>query len=108
VIVRSTDTFRYRILYAFTVRGSTTPQTFTGLTTAPAPASMSPSQVNRTDPNGTFTIAGEIFASTPTVALRKSGQSDIAGTSVVTNSDLSLSADFATNAQELGTWGLVV
>lgn len=107
-VFRSTDSFRQRMLYAFTAEGSTHPYIYSALTVKPDPTAITPTAINRTDPNTSYTITGEVFGSTPTVKLQRSGQSDITGTAVTRNSDISLTATFATNGQALGAWNLVV
>ena len=62
----------------------------------------------RTAPAGSFSINGEVFDSTPTATLTLGGQADIPGTSLVRNSDLSLTATFDTSNKALGYWNLVV
>ncbi|MFN0117928.1 MAG: FlgD immunoglobulin-like domain containing protein [Elusimicrobiota bacterium] len=108
VVFRDTETFRYRALFGFRIITSTNTHMYTAMTSSPDAQGLSPSSVVRTDPSGSFTISGEIFASTPTVVLSKSGQTDITGTSVVRNSDQSLTATFDTNSKELGNWNLVL
>lgn len=107
-VFRSTETFRQRMLYSFTMDGSTIPHVYTAITAKADPTALTPAAINRTDANSSYTITGEVFGSTPTLALQKSGQTDIAGTGVVRNSDQSLTATFATNGQALGAWNLLV
>lgn len=107
--VRSTDSFRWRLYYAYADTSTlATADLHSALTGAPAPVGLSPSVVYRTGGSGAFTLTGEIFSAAATVKLAKGGQADINGTGVVINSDLSISASFATQSQAIGTWDLVV
>ncbi len=108
LVVRSTEAFRWRMYYAFTAAGSSTPQIFSALTTTCDVQSLTPNAVNRTDPVAAFTIKGEVFSPNATVKLIRTGQSDIVGTSVSRTDDQTITATFNTMNQDLGAWALVV
>lgn len=108
LLVRSTESFRWRLYTAFTAAGSTTPAIYSALTTEPDPTGVSPPAVSRAAGAQTFTVSGEVFSSTPAVLLRKTGQSDVPGTLVNRTSDLALDVVFNTNGLALGFWDLVV
>ncbi len=108
VVFHSTSAIAWRMLYSFQSFTSPTPRIFGATTLDPDPQGISPSRVLRTAPAGSFTIAGEVFDSTPTATLTLAGETDIPGTSVVRNSDLSLTATFDTSNKALGSWSLVV
>ncbi|MBI4055203.1 MAG: hypothetical protein HY402_03620 [Elusimicrobia bacterium] len=108
-LVRSTESFRWRMYYNFTAPGSTgTPQMLSALTLDPDPQSLSPSTVFRTDSTSTFTLNGEIFSGAPTAKLTKAGESDIPGTSLTRVDDQKITVTFDTQNKTLGLWNLVV
>lgn len=107
-VFRSTDTFRFRLLYGFSPHTSTHTFAYAAFTSSPDVQSLSPSSIIRTDPNATLTVLGEIFGSTPTVRLTRSGEADVTGTSIVRNSDQSLTVTFATNGLGVGRWNVIV
>ncbi|MCG3204728.1 MAG: hypothetical protein KCHDKBKB_01444 [Elusimicrobia bacterium] len=108
VLFRSTETYRWRVYYAFTAAGSTTPHMYSALTLTPDPQSMSPNSANRTDVASVFTISGEIFSPSPTLKITRSGQTDGNGTSVSRVDDQTITATFDPAGKDLGYWSLVV
>ncbi|OVE76101.1 hypothetical protein BVX98_06375 [bacterium F11] len=109
VLFRSTDTYQWRVYFNFTNHSSTSSShIYSGVTLDPDPLTISPSVVNQADPAQTITITGEIFATTPTVTLTKTGETSITGTSINRTSDQTILATFDTNDKALGFWDIVV
>ncbi len=108
VVFSSTDSVRWRMLFGFNLFPSTLSNILSATTQDPDPQALSPSQVVRTAPATAFTISGEVFESTPTVALTRSGETDISGTSLIYNSDLSVTATFDTSNRAIGYWNLTM
>jgi hypothetical protein len=107
-VFRATDTVEWRMLYAFQAIASTSSCVLSAITLDPDPQFVSPTQVIRSAPASTLTITGEVFESTPSVSLVRSGETDIPGTSVVRNSDMSLTATFDTTNKTIGAWNVAV
>ena len=115
-VVRSTDTWRWKLYYNYTpfAAAVSTADVFSASEYAPAPASMTPNSVLRTASALTFTVAGDGFSggasggTTPTLQLSQGGVTVNPVGSVTRNSDQSLSADFNMNSQALGFWDLTV
>jgi predicted GIY-YIG superfamily endonuclease len=107
VPVRSTDSFRWRLYYAYYEAFSSTGDVRSALTGSPAPASVTPSTIYRSGPSGALTISGEVFSAAPTVSITK-GAVTIAGTGVTRTDDQSITATFATQNQALGYWDVKV
>ena len=107
-VMRSSETYRWRLYYAFTNASTTTPHIHSALTITPDPQRIAPGSVNRSDPATTFTITGEIFSPAPAVKITKTGQSDVAGTSVSRTNDQTLTAVIDPTGLSLGAWTVVV
>ncbi len=107
-VLRSSDTFRWRMYHSFTAINSTIPVTVSALTFDPEVKSISPTSVLRTEAPTTFTIQGEIFSSTPTVMITKSGETSISATSVSRTDDQTLTAVIDPLNKGLGRWNVVV
>jgi len=69
---------------------------------------ISPSQANNCGPLSGATITGQGFAAGASVLLRRAGQPDIAGTSVVVQSSTTLTATFNLRIVQPGAWDVVV
>jgi hypothetical protein len=107
-VVRSTDSFRYRLYYAYTAVGSTIPAVLSAVTAAPDPQGISPGAANRSDPPTAVTVGGEVFSPGAAVRLTRAGQADIVGSSVTRVNDQTITATFDTTGKDLGRWNLVV
>ncbi len=107
VPVRSTDSFRWRLYYSYYEAFNSTGDIRSALTGAPAPVSLTPSTVYRSASAIPLAISGEIFSAAPTASISR-GAVTIAGTSVNRTDDQNVSATFATQGQELGSWDLTV
>ncbi|MBI4051041.1 MAG: hypothetical protein HY400_00895, partial [Elusimicrobia bacterium] len=107
VVERSTETFRWRLYYAFTPSGSTIPVVNSALTTKVAATSFSPLTTLTTTATTAFTLTGEIFGATPTVRMVQ-GVNSITATGVVTQTDMQLTGNFYTLNAPKGLWDIVV
>ncbi|HAZ08533.1 MAG TPA: hypothetical protein DCZ01_08455 [Elusimicrobia bacterium] len=109
--VRSTDSFRWRLYYDFAEPGTlSTAAIHTALTGAPAPASMNPGTVLRTNGATSLTILGEVFSAVAPVAkLSQAGQPDLLTTGPLTRTnDQSLDAVFNLFGLNTGFWDLTL
>ena len=107
VVVRATDSYRWRLYYSYFDAGRSTGDAHTALTGPPDPVSLSPSTVYQSASNHSFAVSGEGFSPAPTLSL-KLGGTTIAGTGVTRASDQSITASFATQNQALGLYNLEV
>ncbi|MDE2491420.1 MAG: GIY-YIG nuclease family protein [Elusimicrobia bacterium] len=109
VPARSTETYRWRLYYEFSPPGAiSTGDVHSALTSAPAPASISPGTVLNVSSTQTFTISGEVFSTNPTLSLSLGGTT-LSPTSAVTRTDdQTLSATFDLADQSPGLWDLTV
>lgn len=107
VVIRSTESFRWRMFYNYTQAASTAPEAHHALTMTPVVASVSPDSALKNQTSVQFTITGEIFAPNPTASFTQ-GSSSITWFNITQVSDLSLTG-FATplNAA-LGLYTLTV
>ncbi len=106
-LARSTDTFRWRLYYAFAPPSVSTGDVYSATTDAPDPRSLSPSAVFRNSPAGSFTISGEIFSPGGSAKLVQ-GAAEIAGTGFARPDDQTITVAFDTQGKNLGAWDLVV
>lgn len=111
LVVRSTDTFRWRMYYNFLPFPSvsvSTADAWSAVTDAPDVQSISPSSILRTAPAPSFRILGEIFSLAPTAALNKGGQPAINGAGLARVNDQTIDVTLDTENQQLGFWDLTV
>ncbi len=114
VVVRATDTFRWRMYYSYDDAGASTADVHSALTGAPAPASVSPNRVLNSQTTAALTIFGDVFsgpptAVAPTVSLALSGQIPLTPfAALVRTDDQTLSAQFNVLNQTPGFWDVVV
>lgn len=107
VPARSTDSFRWRLYYAAYEAFNSTGDARSALTGAPAPVSISPNTVYASAGSIPITISGEVFSTGPSVSITR-GATTIAGTSVNRSNDQTITANFATQGQAVGTWDVTV
>lgn len=113
-VVRDTDTFRWRMYYAYDGAGASTEDVHTAMTGAPAPAAVSPSLVLNSLTTAQLTITGDVFsgaptAANPTVSLTMGGQPSILPIAALTRTDdQTLTAQFNVLGQQPGFWNVVV
>lgn len=108
LLVRSsTDSFRYRLYYNFTMAGSTVTDVYSALTALPDPQSISPVAVVNNDSSASITVLGEIFSAAPTVQFTQTGQTTINGTVTRVN-DQQLTVVMNPFGAALGQWNVVV
>jgi len=106
---RSSESFRWRLYADFTSTNTVTaPVIDSALTKSPDVQGLSPSSIARTAPAGTFTYNGEIFSSSMTARLTRTGEADTVGTAVTTSNDQTVTVVFNTENASLGLWTLVV
>jgi len=99
VVVRNPDSQTGQLDNGFTVNASPTAPTVTGITPA---SGVNTGTVHITN------LAGTNFQSGATVKLTKSGQSDIAGTSVTVVNSNTITCDFDLTGAATGQWNVVV
>ncbi len=112
-LVRSTETWRWKLYYNWTPfpLSATPPSVYCATVFAPDPTSLTPNNVLRTAGTQTFKVAGEAFSgggsgSAPTFTLDQTGGS-LTGTSIVRTDDQNISVDFTlASNQGLGYWNL--
>jgi hypothetical protein len=107
LVVRATETFRWRLYYAFVAAGSTTPVIDSVLTLLPKPVSINPPSTFYTNPYTPFTLTGEIFGPAPAVSFLQ-GATSIAATGVSAVSDLSITGVFPSSGVPTGFWDVRV
>lgn len=114
VVVRATDTFRWRMYYRYGDVGSSTADVHSALTGAPAPTAIAPTKVLNSQTTAGLTISGDVFsgpptAAAPTVSLTLGGQVPLTPiAALVRTNDQSLSASFNVLNQAPGFWNVVV
>lgn len=107
VVVRSTESFRWRMFSSYTPAGSTVPYASSALTLSPAVVGVTPSLVLNSQSTAGFVVAGEIFSPSPTLAFTL-------GTDTMTLfglgplSDISISASADPLGRNPGLWTLIV
>jgi len=113
-VVRDTDTFRWRMYYAYDGAGASTEDVHTALTGAPAPALVAPATVLNSQTTATLTITGDVFsgpptAAAPTISLTLGGQPSLLPIAALTRvDDQTLTAQFNVLGQQPGLWNVVV
>ncbi|MBI5631498.1 MAG: hypothetical protein HY921_11510 [Elusimicrobia bacterium] len=107
-VVRSTNTFSWRLYYNFALPGVSTAAVYSAVAEVPNPQSVSPATVYKNLAARQFTITGEIFSAGPTAALTQTGQTDIAGAALTRVDDQTITVTFDTQGKNLGYWDLVV
>ena len=112
VVVRATDTFRWRMYYRYGDVASSTADVHTAMTGAPAPATVAPALVLNSQITAALVIAGDIFSGVPgnpTVTLTMGGQVPLTATApLVRTDDQTLTAQFNVLNQTPGFWNVVV
>ena len=107
--LRAPESFRWRLYYDFlSTTTAAVPNIISALPPAPDLERLLPNAVARTAPASTFSMLGEIFSSSMTAKLTKTGESDIVGTVVTTVNDQTITAVFNTQNAPLGRWDLTV
>jgi putative endonuclease len=113
-VVRDTDTFRWRLYYAYQGAGVSTSDVHTALTGAPAPAAVVPTTALNSLTTVQLVIQGDVFsgpptAADPTVTLSLSGQPALSPIAAVTRvDDQTLTAQFNILGQVPGFWNVNV
>lgn len=107
-VERSTDSWRWRMYYAYSPIGLSTGDAFSAVTDAPQPAVVSPSSVLTNKAAGSSLVTGEVFSTGLTALLRQSGQADIPAAGLVRSDDQNFTATFNTFGAATGFWDVVV
>jgi len=107
VVVRSTESFRWRMFLSYTEAGSTTPFLTSALTLTPIVLSLSPRRTYFNQSSMSFTINGEIFGPSPAVSFVGPG-STMTAFSVARPDDLTITGSFNPFNQPNGLWDAVV
>jgi len=105
LIVRSTETYRWRLFSTYTQDGSSIPFVSSALTRSPVIDSFTPSEAF-TGQTISYTLAGEIFnnATAPTVSLSVTSTPTFTAASTVIASDLSLTGTFNLTGLDTGVY----
>lgn len=106
VVIRTTNTYSWRLYFGFGPISHSTFSTYSAVTYTPEVQAASPSSVLRDSGNQRITVTGEGFAAAAQATL--AGPADIAGLAEATVSDVSLTFDLPTAAQALGVYNLTV
>jgi hypothetical protein len=106
LIVRSTETFRWRLFYAFLPAGASEPVVVSALTLLPTPVKVIPN-TSYNNANSAFTLTGEVFGSSPTVTFVQ-GATSIPATGVTAVSDLVITGVFPSSGAALGKYDVKV
>jgi len=107
VVVRSTDSYRWRMFSSFVNTGSTTPFVSSAKTLTPVPRTMSPSTVLKSQSGLPFTVTGEIFSPSPAVSFYL-GTDTITATGVARADDLTITGTIDPFNRVTGMRNLVV
>ncbi len=109
VVVRTTESFSWRMFYSETTPDVST-HTFiaTALAASPTLVGFTPSALFVGDTSVSFTLTGEVFSTpNPTVTFTKSGDT-IATLTLTRTDDLTLTGTFSTLGKDSGAWTAVV
>ncbi|TBR23162.1 hypothetical protein EPO15_06535 [bacterium] len=107
VVLRSTDSFRWRMYTDYIIGGTTETFISHALTRTPVVESFSPAAVDKGRTGVPYTLTGEIFSPTPTVSFVL-GASTYNATTVVRADDTSLSGVFDTLNRYQGVYNVAV
>ncbi len=105
VVIRSTESFRWRMFTDYTVGGTTQTVVSHALTRTPLINSWTPPSVQKGEAGVAYALKGEVFSPGPTVGFVL-GASTIAVTTVVRNDDTSLSGLFSAVGVYQGLYGV--
>ncbi|MFH2201969.1 MAG: FlgD immunoglobulin-like domain containing protein [Elusimicrobiota bacterium] len=108
VVVRSTESWRWRMFYSYGVNGATNTAVASAFSSSPTLSAFTPGSVQSGNAGFDFTITGEMFSDPPpTISLYTTGDSTGAVT-LTRNSDLSLSGTMSMVGKKTGFWTLQV
>jgi hypothetical protein len=107
VVVRSTESFRWRMYSTYTPGGSTIAYTSHALTLTPLVLTMSPSVMFKSASDVPFVLTGEIFSPSPAITFTI-GSDTLTATGVAAPSDLRLTGILSPNGKAMGYWDAVV
>lgn len=107
VVMRSTETFRWRMFFAYTPGSSTIPYTSRAITLHPAITNIDPSSVLKTGTNISVTITGEMFSTSPSATFTI-GTATMNVTGITRTNNLELKGTINPFGQNTGMWDLNV
>ncbi|MFH1725163.1 MAG: FlgD immunoglobulin-like domain containing protein [Elusimicrobiota bacterium] len=106
-VIRTTETFRWRMFSNYTLSGSTEPYVSSALTLTPVVDSLAPALVLNSQTAVPFTLSGEIFSPSPTVTFTQ-GAATFTATGVARPSDLQITGTMDPSTRSTGNWHVVV
>lgn len=107
-VVRSTDTFRWRLLHSFSAAaGSVDPVALSALTPSPRLLGISPSTGEINQSAFGFTLTGEVFSTGPVVTISQ-GATTVAATGVSGTNDLSVTGILNLTNLPIGFWNVTI
>jgi len=107
VVIRATETFRWRMFHSFTPAGSTIPYVTGALTSSPTIVSFSPATMQSGEVAVNYTITGEVFSPSPAVTFFTGGDS-LTATTVNRPDDLNLNGSMNPFGKAIGPWTATV
>lgn len=107
VVVRSTESFRWRMFSSYTPTGSSIPFVASALTAAPLPTSSGPQTVLRNQSSSTMSVSGEILAPNATLQF-SNGLDAIPWFNVTYSGDTSIQGVINPYGKASGSWSLFV
>ncbi|MFA6030007.1 MAG: hypothetical protein WC969_09150 [Elusimicrobiota bacterium] len=107
VVVRATETWRWRMFPTFMPDGSTNAFVSSALTLTPLPQSMTPRSALLNQSSQTFTLTGEIFGPVTTLSFY-AGSSSMTAFSLSRTDDLTYTGSFDPLGRSNGWWNLVM
>jgi hypothetical protein len=106
-VMRSTNSYEWRLYYDYLPSGKLPPQEFTALSVAPAPAAINPDSAYNTESAATFTIGGDVFSPGVTAQL-SNGTNTLHDTAINYVNDVDFAATFDLQGAAVGSWNLIV
>jgi hypothetical protein len=107
VVIRTTETFRWRMYHSFTPSGSTIPYVTSAFTSSPTIISFSPTTMEASQSQVDYTVTGEIFSLSPAVTFFTGGDT-LTATTVNRTNDLELTGSMNPLGKAIGSWTATV
>ncbi len=107
VVLRSTESFRWRMFTDYIIGGTTHVYVSHALTRVPVVETFAPSKVQKGQASVSYSLTGEIFSPAPTVAFVL-GSSTFNATTVTRTDDLTLSGTFSSLNRYQGNYDVAI
>jgi hypothetical protein len=107
VVVRSTESFRWRMFSSYTSASSTIPYASSALTLFPEPTSLDPKTMLKSQTSASFTLTGEIFSPSPSVTFTI-GSDTMTAFDLSRVDDTKITGTINPFGKSLGHWDAVV